>query len=172
MLESSGARPAAHSSERAAGDIRERLREDHEATLADAERLRAEPDAERCLYLLRELRRAWVIHALAEETVVYRALEGAEDAALGGARSDERFVEHELLAGLFDRLSRLRPGSQEWRARLNVACDLIARHIRSEHEEVFARLGRRFDAAALAEMGRRFEVARDKLTYLEEAKAA
>ena len=79
---------------------------------------------------------------------------------------------HELLAGLFDRLSRLRPGSQEWRARLNVACDLIERHIRSEHEEVFARLGRRFDAAALAEMGRRFELARDKLTYLEEAKAA
>ena len=155
-----------------AEDIRERLRADHEATLADTERLRAETDAERCLFLLRQLRRAWVIHALAVETVVYRALEGAEGADAGAGSSDERFVENELVEGLFEKLSRLRPGGHEWRARLSVARDLIARHIESEHDDAFARLARRFDAAALVEMGRRFDLAREKLTFLEEAKAA
>jgi hemerythrin superfamily protein len=153
-------------------DIRHRLRVDHEATLTDAERLRAEKDPQRALQRLRELRRAWVIHALAEETVVYRALEGAEGLPFGGTRSDERFVEHELVESLFAKLARLRPGSQEWRARLNVARDLIARHIETEHDEMFARLERHFDAEGLAELARRFELARDKLALLEDAKAA
>jgi hemerythrin superfamily protein len=161
--ESSGAR---------ADDVRERLRKDHEATLAEADRLRAERDDQRSLFLLRQLRRSWVIHALAEESVVYRALEGAEGAAFAGTRSDERFVEHELVEALFEKLARLKPASQEWRARLNVARDLIARHIESEHDELFARLGRHFDAHGLEELGRRFELARDKLMLLEEAKAA
>ena len=153
-------------------DVREKLREDHEATLAEADRLRAERDDQRSLFLLRQLRRSWVIHALAEETVVYRALEGAEGPAFAGTRSDERFVEHELVEALFEKLARLKPGSQEWRARLNVARDLIARHIESEHDELFARLGRQFDAQGLADLGGRFELARDKLMLLEEAKAA
>lgn len=151
-------------------DIRERLREDHERTLADADRLRGEEDGERSLFLLRQLRRAWVIHALAEETVIYRALEAVEGRA--EPHSDERFVEHELVESLFEKLARLRPGTHEWRARLNVARDLVARHIENEHEDLFARLARRFDAEQLADMGRRFELAREKLTLLEEAKAA
>ena len=156
----------------ASDDVRVRLRRDHEATLAEADRLRAERDDQRSLFLLRQLRRSWVIHALAEESVVYRALEGVEGAAFAGTRSDERFVEHELVEALFDKLARLRPGSQEWRARLNVARDIIARHIESEHDELFARLARTFDAEGLGELGRRFELARDKLALLEEAKAA
>ena len=151
-------------------DIRERLREDHARTLADADSLRVEQDADRSVFLLRQLRRAWVIHALAEETVIYRALEGVEGRA--GPHSDERFVEHELVEGLFEKLARLRPGTHEWRARLNVARDLVARHIESEHNDLFARLERRFDAGQLAEMGRRFELAREKLSLLEQAKAA
>ena len=76
------------------------------------------------------------------------------------------------MESLFAKLARLRPGSQEWRARLNVARDLIARHIETEHDEMFARLERHFDAEGLAELARRFELARDKLALLEDAKAA
>ncbi len=156
----------------AVGDIRDRLRADHEATLADADRLRSERDAKRALHLLAALRRAWVIHALAEEAVVYRALEGAEGGPFAGTRSDERFVEHELVESLFGKLARVRPGSQEWSARLNVARDLIARHIENEHEDLFARLAHSFDAQSLAGLGGRFESARAKLALLEDAKAA
>jgi hypothetical protein len=153
-------------------DIRDQLRRDHEAALAELDELRFEPESRRSLARLDRLRRAWVIHALAEETVVYRALEGAE--AGGGSKShaDERFIEHELVEGLFDKLSRSRPGTLEWTARLNVARELIGRHIETEHDEMFARLERHFDAQALREMGHRFALVRDKLQMLEEAKAA
>jgi hypothetical protein len=153
-------------------DIRDQLRRDHESALGDLEALRAETAEQRCLAILRRLRRAWVIHALAEETVVYRALEGAEAALESKTRADERFIEHELVEGLFEKLSRCRVGSLEWHARINVARGLILRHIETEHEEMFAQLANRFDQAALLEMGRRFELAREKLTLLEEAKAA
>jgi hemerythrin HHE cation binding domain-containing protein len=150
-------------------DIRDQLRRDHENALLDLDALREETNDQRCRAVLRRLRRGWVIHALAEETVVYRALEGVE---AGGTRADERFIEHELVEGLFDKLGRCRAGSLEWRARINVARSLIVRHIETEHDEMFAELSRRFDAAALDEMGRRFQLAREKLTLLEDAKAA
>lgn len=152
-------------------DIRDHLRRDHEAGLAELDALRAERDDHRCRFRLSKLRRAWMIHALAEESVVYRALEGA-DATGSSSRADERFIEHELVDGMFDKLARGRPGSHEWSARLNVLRDLMARHIETEHAETFAQLVARCDAEELGELGRQFQLARDKLTMLEEAKAA
>jgi hemerythrin-like domain-containing protein len=154
----------------APGDVRDLLRREHEAVLGDLEALRDAPDAREASARLQRLRRKWMIHALAEETVVYSALEGLQGGA--STRADERFVEHELVESLFDKLSRSRAGTREWRARVNVAGDLIARHIESEHQELFARLATRFDASRLADLAQRYELARDKLALLEEAKAA
>lgn len=154
-------------------DIRDQLRKDHQAVLAELEALRGQAaDGARSLAQLAGVRRAWVIHALAEETVVYRALEGPEAANDSHTRADQRFVEHELVEGLFDKLSRGRPGTLEWHARLDVARDLVVRHIEIEQDETFRALAERFDAQALAEMGQRFALVRQKLTLLEEAKAA
>ena len=153
-----------------AQDIRQLLRHDHDRIVATLEGLRTESDMRRAMGRLAELRRSWVIHALAEETVVYRALESLE--AGGKTLADERFIEHELVEGLFDKLSRSRPGTLEWNARLNVARELVGRHIDAEHDEMFTRLAARFEPAALVEMGHRFVLARDKLKLLEEAKAA
>lgn len=160
------------SANESASDIRSRLREDHERILAELDALRSGDDARDAPARLAQLRRGWVIHALAEETVVYRALESAAAGSDSEARAAERFVEHELVEGLFDKLSRTRPGSSEWNARLNVVRDLASRHIETEHEETFARLAQRFGAAELEQIGERFESARDKLAMLEEAKAA
>jgi hypothetical protein len=153
-------------------DVRIQLRRDHEASLAELDALRQESHADRCHARLRRLRRAWVIHALAEETVVYRALEGDEAASDSRTLADERFVEHELVEGLFEKLSRASPGSLEWSARLNVARELVARHLEKEHGEMFPLLGERFSPGELRELGRRFELAREKLTFLEDVKAA
>ena len=153
-------------------DIRKLLREDHEATIRQLEALRAEQDSRKCVAGLAQLRRTWVIHALAEETVVYRALDGIKAETLPTVHADERFIEHELVEGLFDKLSRSRPGTIEWTARLNVARELIRRHIEAEHDEMFTRLDRHFDADALRELGHRFALAREKLALLEDAKAA
>ena len=160
-------RPPANDAGGNPDDVRECLRADHDAALAALEHLRSETDPHRCSARLREVRTAWVVHALAEETVVYRMLEGS-----GGDRADERFIEHELVGGLFDRLATARAGSLEWNARVNVIRDLISRHIESEYRILFPQLARRFDVQELATMGERFRLARDKLLMLERAKAA
>lgn len=151
-------------------DIRAQLRGDHDGYLAELESLCREKDAQRCLARLRDLRHAWTIHALAEESVVYRALEGAQAPSPRNS-SSERFVEHELIEHLFARLAASRPNSLEWSARLNLARELIGRHIETEHGEVFDHLAR-LDRNTLDTMGREFVRERARLTHLEEAKAA
>jgi hypothetical protein len=151
-------------------DIRDRLRRDHALALAELEALRCEGDVIRCGTMLRDMRRAWMIHTLAEETVVYRALEGVESANDSGA--DRRFTEHEVIENLFGCLSRTPAGSIEWEARLTGAREFIMRHIEAEDAALLPLLGQRYDAATLVDMGRNFDSARAKLTLLEQAKAA
>jgi hemerythrin superfamily protein len=152
-------------------DIRAQLRGDHVGYLAELESLRRESDARRCSNRLGELRRAWAIHALAEETVVYRALESAEAASHLNIHADERFIEHELIENLFDKLARSRPGTLEWHARLKVARELVCRHIENEEQDVFPRLERQFDAGAMRAMSGDFARERERLLRLE-ARAA
>ena len=151
-----------------AGDIRVQLRRDHEIALQELESLRHEKDERRCRERLRHLRQAWVIHALAEESVVYRALESVQSSE----RADERFIEHELVGGLFDKLAQARPGSLELKARLTLIRNLIIHHIDGEHADMFARLSKQFDADGLAELGESFRLVQQKLELLEQAKAA
>lgn len=150
-------------------DIRDLLRRDHELALSELDELRYGDPAE-SRARLQKLRRAWVIHALAEETVVYRALEGVA-ASVSSERADERFVEHDLVDGLFQKMERGRPGSIEWNAQLHIVRDLIARHIETEHEETFSRLAERYDSEGLCNLGSQFRLARKKLAMLEEAKS-
>jgi hemerythrin superfamily protein len=150
-------------------DIRDQLRRDHELALAELEALRRESDERRCHAMLGDLRQTWKIHTLAEETVVYRALENIEATDDPAGR---RFVEHELIEGLFDKLTRTRADTSEWRARVEVARELIMRHVEAEREVLLPALALRLDSARLVEMGRQFEIACAKLTMLEEAKAA
>ena len=152
-------------------DVRDQLRKDHQTVLAELEALRRETDEQRGHALLAQFRRSWMIDTLAKESVVYRAIEGIE-AINDSTRADQRFVEHELVEGLFEKLSHLRAGTHEWQARLNVARELIMRLIETEYEEVFGRLALRYDTTGLAQLGESFESARSKLALLEEAKAA
>lgn len=144
-------------------DIRGQLRGEHQHHLAELEALHHEGDAHRCKSRLAGLRHAWAVHALAEEAVVYRSLEDAQT---------ERFIEHELIESLFDKLARGRPGTLEWHARLHVAHDLAARHIEQEEQELFATLAARHDAEALRRMQSDFTRERDRLERLERTKAA
>ena len=153
-------------------DIRGQLREDHDAYLAELDALGVEGDALRSKSRLRALRHGWAIHSLAEESIVYRALEASEDASASSHHSAERFIEHELIEELFEKLERGRPATLEWQARLRVARDIVARHIDHEQRDVFARLERQFGEEALRRMAADFTAARDRLAGLEEPKAA
>jgi hypothetical protein len=151
-------------------DIRDHLREDHERALARLQALRDESDDHRRDAMLRDIRRAWMIHTLAEESLVYRALEGIEASSDSGA--SRRFPEHEVIENLFDCLSRAKAGTIEWEARLTAAREFIMRHIETGNEMLLPQLAQRYDAAALEEMGRQFRSACAKLALLEDAKAA
>lgn len=141
-------------------DIRDQLRRDHQAVLAELDALASETDERTVAEKLALLRRSWVIHALCVETVVFPALAGVEHATSADTRS------------IFMKLARARPHTLQWHASLNIARELIRRHIEAERTGLFSRLAQRLDAAALEDMGRKFELARGKLTLLEEAKAA
>ena len=149
-------------------DIREQLRRDHAKALGELGAIGPESDGRRAQVRLARLRHAWMVHALAEESVVYRALEGGAPVL----QADERFVEHELIEGLFEKLAHARAGTLEWQARVNVLRDLITRHVETEEGGLFVNLSERYSAEDLAEMGRNFMLARDKLSMLEEAKKA
>lgn len=146
-------------------DIREQLRRDHAKALAELGAVGEESDARRAQARLARLRHAWMIHALAEETVVYRALEGGIT-----HHADERFVEHELVESLFQKLIQARSGTHEWKGRIGVLHDLMKRHIESEEGGLFVNLSERYSAEELLEMGTQFILARDKLAMLEDAK--
>ncbi len=151
-------------------DIREQLKDNHEAVMAQIEALRNEGDERRCRERLEALRQSWVAHVLAEEAVVYRTIEGPQATADPPGPADKRLVESELLQCFFERLSHTRPGSPHWFARLEVVARLLRRRIEAERGELFARLARDFEAADLSGMGRVFGLAREKLTMLEAAK--
>ena len=148
-------------------DIREQLRRDHAKALAELDAIGKEPDGVRAQARLARLRHAWMIHALAEESVVYRALEGGPT-----PHSDERFVEHELVESLFQKLAAARAGTLEWKGRLTVLRDLMGRHTEAEEGGLFVNLSERYSAEELVELGTQFILARDKLSLLEEAKKA
>ena len=164
--------PPANDAGAASDDVREQLRKDHDLALAELDALRHEHDEREARTRLQSLKQLWIVHALAEETVVYRALEGVPVPGKETARADERFIEHELVGGLFERIAQARCGTLEWKARLNVVREIMSRHMDSEHTELFRQLGERYDAEQLCELGRRFVSARDKLALLERAKAA
>ena len=149
-------------------DIREQLRRDHAKALAELGAIGAESDGRRAQVRLARLRHAWMVHALAEETVVYRALEGAPPAR----EADERFVEHELVESLFQKILAGRHATHEWKGRVSVLADLMRRHIETEEGGLFLNLSERYSAGELVELGTQFILARDKLSMLEEAKKA
>jgi hemerythrin superfamily protein len=149
-------------------DIREQLRRDHAKALAELAAVGNEADERRAQARLARLRHAWMLHALAEETVVYRALEGVQ----ATHHADDRFVEHELVDAQFQKLAQGRVGTHEWKARINVLLEVMTRHIHAEEGGLFVNLVERYSAEELVEMGNRFVMARDKLAMLEAAKKA
>jgi hemerythrin superfamily protein len=149
-------------------DLREQLRRDHARALAELAAISQEDDAARAQGRLARLRTAWRVHALAEETVVYRALEGTSPTT----HSDERFDEHERVESLFQELAQGCHGTQGWKDRVNALRSRMTRHIENEEGGLFVNLSERYSAAELLELGTQFILVRDKLGMLEAAKKA
>jgi hypothetical protein len=153
------------------GDVRNHLQADHDRFLDAVDVLGIERNSDRRASRAATLRLALVIHARAEEAVVYRALSAVKSPALK-AFADDGCIEHEVIEGLLDKLTRTRASTDEWKARVRVFSKLLRHYFREEEREMFALLGANFDTERLESMGAQFLETRDKLVMLEEAKAA
>jgi hemerythrin superfamily protein len=154
------------------GDVRNHLQADHDRFLDAMDALSIERNSDRRASKAATLRLALVIHARAEEAVVYRALSGVKSSPASKAFADDGCIEHEVIEGLLDKLMRTRASTDEWKARVRVFSELLRHHFREEESEMFALLGANFDTERLESMGAQFLETRDKLVMLEEAKAA
>ena len=153
-------------------DIREQLRRDREEVLAGLEALGTVGIDRACaLERLAELRRCWKVHVLTREAVVYRALEGADGTATTVEDAEARLVENKAVNAMFDKLSLTRPGSLTWHARLDVVRQAIQRHLENE-SGLGLRLESRLSIEALRDLSEQYQLVREKLAVLEEAKAA
>ena len=153
-------------------DIRDQLRRDREEVLAGLEALGAAGIVRACaLDRLAELRRCWKVHVLTREAVVYRALEGADATAATVADAEHRLVENKTVNAMFDRLSNTHPGSLTWHARLAVVRQTIERHLENE-SGLGLRLESRLSIEALHDLSEQYQLVREKLSVLEDAKAA
>ena len=153
-------------------DIREQLRRDREEVLDGLEALSASPP-ERGLALARlaALRRCWKVHMLSLEAVIYRALESRDAGAESSRQAEERLVEHKRIDAMFDRMQAAKAGSITWRARHFVVREMILHHLESEGD-LALRLENSSPVEALEELSASYELGRDKLAVLEDAKAA
>lgn len=137
-------------------DIREVLRKDHQEALQIAQQIEQTDEPMQAKQLFEQLREAMVKHSRAEERIVYPALEDSGDEE-AGELVREAAVEHELVDLLFERMMRMRTGSDNWKARASVVKELMEHHIEEEQGEVFQKLGELFDADELSQMAERFE---------------
>ncbi|HYF57477.1 MAG TPA: hemerythrin domain-containing protein [Burkholderiaceae bacterium] len=142
-------------------DIRELLIQDHQEALQLAERIERSDDPAEAEQLFVQLREAIVKHSRGEERILYPALEdsGDEEAA---EMAREAAVEHELVDLLFDRMTRMRSGSDNWKARASVVKELLEHHVEEEQEEVFPRMDALFDEQELQQMGERFRTYKER----------
>ncbi len=153
-------------------DIREQLRRDREEVLAGLEALGvAGIDRGRALDRLAELRGCWKAHVLTREAVVYRALEGEDATAATVDDADDRLVANKRIDAMFDRLSSTRPGSLTWHVRLDIVRQAIEQHLETE-SGLGLRLESRLSIEALHDLSDQYQLVRDKLSVLEDAKAA
>lgn len=114
-------------------DIFETLRAEHETMLGLVRRLIAGGRDER---LLRELRRSFDAHRLAEEEILYPLLES--DPVVGD-RIREAYVQHHLMSVLLRETDLAPTGEPDFRARMTVLGDFARAHVEQEEGPVFLR---------------------------------
>jgi hemerythrin-like domain-containing protein len=104
--------------------------------------------------LFDRLETALTAHEIIEEEIFYPALREhpkAREIVLEG------YEEHNVVDTLLGELGRLPVTDQAWGAKAKVMAENLQHHIQEEEREMFAQARSLFDAAELAELGRRME---------------
>ena len=136
------------------------LANDHEQAKSALESVLAADDAKERTERFKEFKAMMTAHSRSEEKVFYRRLEKTEEAKSKALKGE---VEHEIVDGLMDELSRSRAKeSDRWTARCKVLQELIEHHVEEEEGEFFKVAEKLFDEETLERMGEEFEADKGK----------
>lgn len=109
--------------------------------------------------VLKKITEALSMHTAAEEAVLYQPLrEGGSTQRAQGVTDDiyEAYEEHHLVRVLLAELAKTPAESVQWLAKMTVLHEIVEHHVKEEEGVLFPEVRRRFNAAALTEMGKLF----------------
>lgn len=136
---------------------------DHADLLMEARRMCETADPAQARVHCLALKGMLVVHSVAEESVVYRAVDALGIHSLHETTL-EREVEHSLFDHLLIVLSRATAGSALWHACAKAAHELLVHHIENEHRTLLPLLEQRFDPQRRASLATRFDARKAALS--------
>jgi hemerythrin superfamily protein len=101
--------------------------------------------------IMEELR----VHTTIEEDVFYPAVHEMSDALADAV--DEGVEEHHVVKILLDEIEALKPGSDEWTAKMTVVIESVEHHVEEEEEEMFPKVRSHSTAGRREELGEELE---------------
>jgi iron-sulfur cluster repair protein YtfE (RIC family) len=109
--------------------------------------------------LLTELANDLVAHMAIEQDIFYPAVKQVDDSLIM-----ESYEEHALAEVALKRLLATDPGDEEFKARVTATKELIMHHVKEEEEELFPKVEKKLDEAALKELGKRMQARFEEVT--------
>ena len=134
------------------------LTRDHEAMRRLLERVEDADTPERKRHCLRDLERAFLAHEVAEERVLYPAIEGGP----AGLLADRGVRAHAEARDVLEDLSRTSPLARGYDAKVAELVALLRMHLATEEQHMFPEVRRRLPAQRLRELGADLEAYYDR----------
>ena len=111
--------------------------------------------------LFTQLKSELDLHAHIEETILYPALEKADETR---DITLEAYEEHRLVKQLLGELESMDKGDEQWTARFTVLKENIEHHVEEEEGEMFKKARKVLSEEEAEDMGARLEAAKGKTT--------
>ncbi len=131
-------------------DVINLLKDDHDVMLRLLEEIEKTESAEERRSLFDQVARVLRRHSRIEEKIVYPEL---EQSAIGRNAVIEAHEVHLIVARLVREMKETPLTEERWTAKLNVLCDILARHLEEEHDTIFPKIRHRFDKQERARIG-------------------
>ena len=107
--------------------------------------------------IIRELN----VHMVAEESVFYQAVKKRTNEIKDDV--DEGYEEHHVAKVLIGEIQDLKPGSDQWVAKMTVLIESVEHHVDEEEDELFPSVRSSTDAPRREELGQEFDEKRVSL---------
>ena len=101
------------------------------------------------------------VHATIEEDVFYPTVKDISDET--SETVDEGIEEHHVVKTLMGEIEGLEPGDDQWVAKMTVLIENVEHHAEEEEQELFPKVRKAMDAAALEALAERLEARKAEL---------